>query len=95
MQGSRERAHKACQLVVVLIEGEPGRGAIDRLSPRDQQGGLAKARRSTHQRDLAAKPGVQALEQAGSVDQIAAQTWSIEFGVYQGRGMVDIERNAR
>src|SRR6266536_4275498 len=95
LQGSRERAHKDCQIVVVLIEGEPGRGAIDRLYPRDQQCGLAKARRSTHQRDLAAKPGVQALEEAGSGDQIAAYTWSIEFGLYQGSVMVDIERNAR
>ena len=37
LQGCRERTHKACQLVVVLIKGEPDCGAIDRLYPRDQQ----------------------------------------------------------
>src|SRR5438094_1809879 len=43
LQGGGERVHEGGQLVVVVVEGEPGAWVVDRLKPRGQQGRLAKA----------------------------------------------------
>jgi len=42
LQGGGERPYEDAQLVVVFIEGKPGRRAIDRLYPLRQQGRLPK-----------------------------------------------------
>ena len=88
-QGSGKCVHEEAQLIVVFVKGEPGGVAVTRLQPLDQQSGLAKPGRRGNQRDLAAEPGVQALEETGTGDQIAAAAWSIEFGLEQGQGRVD------
>ena len=90
-QGSGKCVHEEAQLIVVFVKGEPSRLAVTRLQPLDQQGGLAKSGRRGNQRDLAAEPGVQALEETGAGNQIAAAAWSREFGLQQGQGMVDSE----
>ena len=58
LQGSGERVHEDAQLVVVFIQGEPGREAIARLQPLGQQRRLTKPGKGGNQRDFAAQPGV-------------------------------------
>ena len=89
MQGSAERVHEDARVAVVVVERKPGRGAIDRLHPLGQQRRLAKAGRSAHQRDVAAKPGVQALEEVSPGDHDTAAPRSGDFCAPEGGGRAD------
>ena len=83
LQGSGEQVDEGGKLVVVGLEGEPGGRVVNCLQPLDQQGRLAKAGRGAHQSDGAAEPGVQALEEVSSGDDIATGAGSIELCVQE------------
>ena len=67
--------HKDGKLIVILVQAEPGRGSIECPQPLDEQGGLAKAGRGAHQRDLATQPGVQALNKTDTRNHVITTAW--------------------
>jgi hypothetical protein len=82
LQGSDQVGQEASQVVVAFVQRKPGdtRARPAASDPFAQQRRLAKAGWCGDEGQLAVKPRVQLLDQAGTRDQLWADGWDIEFG---------------
>ena len=77
--GGEHVGPEACEIIIVLLQREPGRSKSSVLKPGREEGRLAKAGRGSDEREGSLDAKGQLVHQAGSSNQIGANRWHGEF----------------
>ena len=86
LEGGDEVAEHLVEVLVALVEGEPGDRTVQAGDPGGQQAGLARAGRGRQQRAPGpVEAGVEAGEQPGPRDQVGAGPGHEQLGRQQGQ----------
>jgi hypothetical protein len=70
---------EACEIIIVLLQREPGRSKRSLLKPAREEGRLAKASRGRDEREGSLDANIELVRQAGTSNQIRANRWHGEF----------------
>ena len=76
---SEDIGPEACEIIIVLLQREPGRSKRSLLKPGRQEGRLAKACRGREEREWALDAKGELVCQARTSNQIGANRWHGEF----------------
>ena len=85
--GSAHIAQEVRQLVVPLIQREPGHRLATTGQPLSSQGGFAKTRRRGHQNELVVQAMIQTGQQMGPPNEAGGSLRPVQFGLDQGQGV--------
>ena len=79
LYSAREISQKHAEVIIVLVERQPGAGVFAGVQPGAQQGGLAEAGRRGNQDERAAQAAIQQFFQTRAMHQVGVHTRPIEF----------------